>query len=45
MGLKRILFALVFLSISASGFAADVENAKPPAADGSILPFRRTFVL
>ena len=38
MGLKRILFTLVVLSISITGFAADVENMKPPAADGKSSP-------
>ena len=38
MGMKRILFALVVLSISAAGFAADVENTKPPAADEKSSP-------
>lgn len=38
MGLKRILFALVVLSLSATGFAADVENSNPPAADGISSP-------
>jgi len=34
MGLKKIIFALVVLSMSATGFAADVKNTEPPAADG-----------
>jgi hypothetical protein len=38
MGLKRILFALVVLSMSATGFAADVKTTEPPAADGKSSP-------
>jgi hypothetical protein len=38
MGLKRILFALVVFSMSATGFAADVKNTEPPAADGISSP-------
>ena len=38
MGLKRIAFALFVVSMSATGFAADVENAKPPATDGLSTP-------
>lgn len=38
MGLKRILFALVVFSMSATGFAADVNNTEPPAADGISSP-------
>ena len=38
MGLKRILFALLVFSISATGFAADVDNTKPPAAGGISSP-------
>ena len=34
MGWKRIAFALIVVLMSATGFAADVENAKPPATDG-----------
>jgi hypothetical protein len=34
VGMRRILFALVILSMSATGFAADVEDTKPPAEDG-----------
>ena len=34
MKLKIIILALVVLSMSATGFAADVENTKPPASDG-----------
>jgi hypothetical protein len=38
VGLKRMIFVLVVLSISITGFAADVENTKPPAADGKSSP-------
>ena len=38
MGLKKIIFALVVLSMSITGFAADVENTKPPATDGKSSP-------
>jgi hypothetical protein len=38
VGLKRILFALVVLSISVTGFTADVEKTEPPAADGKTSP-------
>ena len=38
MGLKRIIFALVILSMSATGFAADVENKEPPASAGISSP-------
>ena len=38
MSLKRIAFALFVVLMSATGFAADVENAKPPAADGMSTP-------
>jgi hypothetical protein len=34
VGLKRIAFALIVVSMSATGFAADVENAKPLVTDG-----------
>jgi hypothetical protein len=34
MGLKRVFFALVVLSMSAAGFAADVKITEPPAAGG-----------
>ena len=38
MDLKRILFALVVLSMSATGFAADAINTEPSAADGKSSP-------
>jgi hypothetical protein len=38
VGLKKIIFALVVLSMSITGFAADVENTKPPATDGKSSP-------
>ena len=38
MELKRIIFALVFLLMSATGYAADVDNTKPVAADGKSSP-------
>jgi hypothetical protein len=38
VGLKRIIFALVVLSISATGFAADVKTTEPPGADGKSSP-------
>jgi hypothetical protein len=38
VGLKKIVFALVVLSISISGFAADVENTMPPSTDGKSSP-------
>ena len=38
MGLKRMILALVVLSMSATGFASDVEKTGPPAADGKSSP-------
>lgn len=38
MGLKKIIFALIVLSIASTGFADDVEKTKPPAADGKSSP-------
>ena len=35
---KRIIFALVFLLMSATGYAADGDNTKPAAADGKSSP-------
>ena len=45
MGLKRILFALVVLSMSATGFAADVDKCETSCGGRDIIPFRATFVL
>ena len=38
MGLKRIVFALLVVLMSATGFAADVESTKPPSTDGMSTP-------
>lgn len=38
MSWKKIFFALAVLSISATGFAADVDNTTPPATDGKSSP-------
>jgi len=38
VGLKRLVFALVVVMMSSTGFAADVENAKPPATDAKSSP-------
>lgn len=38
MDSKRIIFALVVLLMSATGYAADVEPTKPAAADGKSSP-------
>jgi hypothetical protein len=38
MHFKRIFLALLVLSISAAGFAADVENQKPAATDAISAP-------
>jgi hypothetical protein len=38
VGLKKILFALIVLSVATAGFAADVENAALPPADGKSSP-------
>jgi hypothetical protein len=38
VGLKRLVFALFVVMMSATGFAADVETTKPPATDGKSSP-------
>jgi len=38
MGLKKIVFALIVLSISVTGFAADAENKESPASTGISSP-------
>ncbi len=35
---KRLIFALIFLFMSASAFTADVDNTKPAASDGKSSP-------